>query len=121
MRARRPVDVTLWQPPRVPYGGDPAGWRRALRHGADVRTGCDHSGPFAGARLGQPVGPAASQGRQRMHVPQPRAPVSRNQGSTHEDRVRLHLHRTSQCISEYFSVITYSVKTYLVHESVNKC
>lgn len=110
MRPRRPVDVTLWQPPRVPYGGDTAGRRRALGHGADVRAGRDHPGPLAGARVGQPVGPAAPQGGQRLHVPQPSAPVSGNQGSAHEDRIRLHLHRTSQRISEYCD---YNVNTYV--------
>lgn len=103
MRQRRPVNAALRQPPCVPHGGDPAGGRRALGHGADVRTGRDHPGPFAGAGLGQPVGPAAAQGGQRLHVPQPRAPVPGDQGVAHEDRAGLYLYRTSQRVGGYSS------------------
>lgn len=102
MRQRRPVDVTLWQPPRVPHGGDPAGWRRALGHGADVRAGRDHPGPFVGDGLGQPAGPPVAQRGQHLHVPQPGAPVPGDQGGAHEDRVGFHLHRTGQRTGECF-------------------
>lgn len=100
MRPRRPVDAALWQPPRVPDGRDPTGRRRALGHGADVRTGRDHPGPFAGAGLGQPACPPAAQGRQPVHVPQPGAPVPGDQGGAHEDRAGLHLHRAGQRAGE---------------------
>jgi len=36
VRQRRTADAALWQPPRVPDGGNPAGRRRTLGHGADV-------------------------------------------------------------------------------------
>lgn len=102
MRPRRPVDAALWQPSRVPHGGDPAGRRRALGRGAHVRTGRDHSGAFAGAGLGQSAGPPVAQRRQRLHVPQQSrgAPVPRNQRSPYENRVGLHLLRTGQRFSE---------------------
>lgn len=105
MRQRRPVDAPLWQPSRVPHGGDPAGRRRALGHGADVRTGRDHPGPLAGPGLGQPSGPAAAQGGQHLHVPQPGAPVPGDQGGAHEDRVGLYIHRAGQRIGEHSSLV----------------
>lgn len=103
MRPRRPVDPPLWQPPCVSHGGDPAGRRRALGHGADVRTGRDHPGSLAGPGFGQPSGPAFAKGGERLHVSQSRTPVPGDQGGAHEDRVGLYIHRTGQRISEYHS------------------
>lgn len=97
MRPRRPVDATLWQPPRVPHGGDPTGRRRALGRGTHVRTRSDHSGAFVGVGLGQSSGPSVTQRRQCLHVPQQSGgtPVPGNQRSTHENCIGLYLLRTS--------------------------
>lgn len=107
MRPRRPVDAALWQPSCVSHGRDPAGWRRAFGRGTDVRTGCDHTSAFAGVGFGQSAGPATSQRGQRLHVPQQfrGTPVSGDQRGSHENRVEFYLHRTSQRISEYNTIL----------------
>lgn len=62
MRQRRPVDATLRQPPCLSHGGNPTGGRRALGHGTDVRTGCEHQSSLAGVSLGEPSSPPTAQG-----------------------------------------------------------
>lgn len=100
-RQRRPVDATLWQSSRVPNGRDTAGRRRALGHGAHVRTGRHHEGALAGAGVGQSTGAAVAQRGQHLHVPQLGATVPGDQGRAHEDRAGFHLHRSSQRAGEF--------------------
>lgn len=109
MRQRRTIDPALWQPPRVPDGGNPTGRRRALRHGADVRAGRHHPGPLAGAGFRQPACPAAAQGGQRVHVPQPGAPVPGDQGVSHENGAGLYLHRTGQRVGKCYNTLIYTI------------
>lgn len=65
-----------------------------------MRTRRLHPSPLAGPGLRQPAGPAAAQGGQRVHVPQPGAPVSGDQGGAHEDGAGLYLHWTGQRVGK---------------------